>query len=43
MAPLSCNAVTELLGVMATPVEERKRIRRPPRRLLEDFASVRKD
>jgi hypothetical protein len=42
MAPLSREAVTELLGIAATLVEERKRIRLLLRRLPENFAEVRK-
>lgn len=42
MAPLSREAVTELLGITATLIEERKRIRRLLRRLPENFAEVRK-
>jgi hypothetical protein len=42
MAPLSGDAVTELLGITATLVEERKRIRLLLRRLPENFAEVRK-
>lgn len=40
-APLSRDAVTELLGITATLIEERKRIRRLLRRLPESFADVR--
>jgi hypothetical protein len=42
MAPLSHEAITELLGITATLIEERKRIRRLLRRLPEDFAAVRR-
>jgi hypothetical protein len=42
MAPLSREAVTELLGITATLVDERKRIRLLLRRLPENFAEVRK-
>jgi hypothetical protein len=42
MAPLSREAVTELLGITATLVEERKRLRLLLRRLPENFAEVRK-
>ena len=42
MAPLSRDAVTELLGITAMLVEERKRIRLLLRRLPENFAKVRK-
>jgi hypothetical protein len=42
MAPLSRDAVTELLGITATLIEERKRIRLLLRRLPESFSDVRK-
>jgi hypothetical protein len=42
MAPLSREAVTELLGITATLIEERRRIRLLLRRLPETFADVRK-
>jgi hypothetical protein len=42
MAPLSRHAVTELLGITASLIGERKRIRRLLRRLPENFAEVRK-
>jgi hypothetical protein len=42
MAPLSREGVTELLGITATLIEERKRIRRLLRQLPENFAEVRK-
>jgi hypothetical protein len=41
-APLSRERVTELLGITATLIEERKRIRRLLRQLPENFAQVRK-
>jgi hypothetical protein len=40
-APLSRDAVTELLGITATLIDERKRIRLLLRRLPETFAEVR--
>ena len=42
MAPLSREGVTDLLGITATLIEERKRIRRLLRQLPENFAEVRK-
>jgi hypothetical protein len=42
MAPLSRDGVTELLGITATLIEERRRIRRLLRQLPENFAEVRK-
>jgi hypothetical protein len=39
-APLSREGVTELLGITATLIEERKRIRLLLRRLPENFAEV---
>jgi hypothetical protein len=41
-APLTRDAVLELLGITATLIEERKRIRLLLRRLPENFAEVRK-
>lgn len=41
-APLSRDAVTELLGITATLLEERKRIRRVLQQLPESFTEVRK-
>jgi hypothetical protein len=41
-APLSRDAVTELLGITATLIEERKRVRLLLRQLPENFAEVRK-
>jgi hypothetical protein len=41
-APLSRDGVTELLGITATLLEERKRNRLLLRRLPENFAEVRK-
>jgi hypothetical protein len=41
-APLSRDSVTELLGITATLIDERKRIRRLLRQLPENFAEVRK-
>jgi hypothetical protein len=41
-APLSREGVTELLGITATLLEERKRIRRLLRQLPQNFAEVRK-
>jgi hypothetical protein len=41
-APLSREGVTELLGITATLIDERKRIRRLLRQLPENFAEVRK-
>jgi hypothetical protein len=41
-APLSREGVTELLGITATLIEERRRIRRLLRQLPENFAEVRK-
>ncbi len=42
MAPLSRDSVTELLGITATLIEERRRIRRLLRQMPESFAEVRK-
>jgi hypothetical protein len=42
MAPLSRDAIAELLVITATLIEERKRIRRLLRRMPESFAEVRK-
>ena len=42
MAPLSREAVAELIGITSTLLEERKRIRLLLRRLPENFAEVRK-
>jgi hypothetical protein len=41
MAPLSREAVAELIGITSTLLEERKRIRLLLRRLPENFAEVR--
>jgi hypothetical protein len=41
-APLSREGVTELLGITATLIEERRRIRRLLRQMPESFAEVRK-
>jgi hypothetical protein len=41
-APLSREGVTELLGITATLIEERKRVRRLLRQLPENFAELRK-
>ena len=41
MAPLSREAVAELMGITSTLLEERKRIRLLLRRLPENFAEVR--
>jgi hypothetical protein len=40
--PLSRESVSELLGITATLIDERKRIRRLLRQLPENFAEVRK-
>jgi hypothetical protein len=42
MAPLSRDGVTELLGITATLIEERRRIRRLLRQMPQSFAEVRK-
>jgi hypothetical protein len=41
-APRSREGVIELIGITATLIEERKRIRRLLRKLPENFAEVRK-
>jgi hypothetical protein len=41
-APLSREGVTELLGITATLIEERRRIQRLLRQMPESFAEVRR-